>query len=152
MLLPRQSDATGNDLHQHSYDIDSEVISGSLRSELYRFEVTPNGTQREFAVSYEADRSIICPTGRVGELQLFCAFETVAGTKYFLQAGRIHRVTISARPCVTILSTEERGVPIFAYGEPDEPSFARRLVSPSQAQQIGEVLAATPVERQRTHR
>jgi hypothetical protein len=138
--LPVGPDRAENDSHQHSFDIKSKIMIGSMRNELFRFQ-TPGGTEREFSVSYKDGRSILSPTGRSGTLALFSAFDSNAGSSYFLEAGVIHRVMVTKRPCVTMLRTEERGIQIFSYGgQRDETPFVRRIVNASEAYQIEQLL------------
>jgi hypothetical protein len=138
--LPGSSNSPENDRHQHSFDINSSVVLGCIRSELFRFQEIPSGTEREFAVTYDKGRSILLPTGRIGNLELISAFETAAGSSYFLRAGVIHRVAASEKPCITILTTQEHGVPIFSYGSNEsEPRFERRLVTAREECQIDEI-------------
>ena len=134
------------DRHQHSYDIRSRVVLGSLRSELFQFKQCSDRIVQEFAVTYEGGRSILSPTGRTGDLELFSAFESAAGTSYDLKAGVIHRVVVAERPCVTMLMTKERGIPIYSYGEQaSETPFARRLANTGEANQIKELLRTSLV-------
>lgn len=145
--LQSDPDHPKNDRHQHSFDIDSTVMTGCVRNELFKFEEAPDGIEREFAVTYEGGRSSLSPTGRVGILGLFAAFDSAVGGSYFLNAGVIHCVTATERPCVTMLTTSEREIPIFAYGnDTSEPPFVRRLVDMYESQQIKELLIqiATP--------
>jgi hypothetical protein len=77
--LPESPDNPENERHQHSYDINSSVALGRIRSELFRFREMPSGTDREFAVTYDGGRSILSPTERIGNLELISIFETAAG-------------------------------------------------------------------------
>ena len=121
---------------------------GRIGSELFEFREMPSGTEREFSVSYECDRSVLTATGRTGCLKRFCAFETAAGARYFLEAGVIHRVIIVERPCVTMLTTEQCSIPIFSYGRHDsEPAFLRRGVNSEEAKEIKELLGAIAIQR-----
>lgn len=130
-----------NECHLHSYDIVSLAVAGVLRSELFLFDPTTDGTDVEFVVSYRADESISRPTGRRGILSPVGSFETATGASYWLKAGVIHRVQVKTRPCVTVLRTWERGVPIFVYGSDNEKRpFSRRLATPEEAQRISEAL------------
>lgn len=131
------TDRPENDRHQHSFDIHSMIVAGRMRSELFRFVETPDGEQDEFTVSYKDGRSILSPTGRKGNLELISTFESSAGNSYFLQAGVIHRVAVMDRPCVTVLSTVECGIPIYSYGsDAAEPPFERRHVNEAEAAEI----------------
>jgi hypothetical protein len=63
------------------------------------------------------------------------------GSSYFLQAGTIHRVIVTERPCVTMLMTQERHIEIFAYGnEINETPFERRLVNLTEAEKVTKIL------------
>ncbi len=131
-----------NDTHQHSYSIDSIVVTGKMRNELFRYNEAAKGPTLEFQVSYEAEKSILRSTGRRGNLKAIASFETFKGTRYQLEAGVIHRVTVEEVPCVTVLTTIERGLPIYSYGRVDnEQPFARRMVSSGEAQAVAMILA-----------
>jgi hypothetical protein len=139
--LPTGPDPAENDRHQHSFDINSRIMVGSMRNELFQFRETSSGTDREFAVGYEQGQSILSTTGRIGRLDLFSAFDSVAGASYCLEAGVIHRVVVTKKPCVTMLTTKERGIRIFSYGQQrEELPFARRIVNANEAHQIEKVL------------
>ena len=139
--LDEDTTRRSNECHLHSYDIMSWVVAGVLRSELFLFEPKAEGTDAEFVVSYRADESVSRPTGRRGILSAVGSFETTVGTSYWLKAGVIHRVQVKAWPCVTVLRTRERGVPIFVYGSDNETKpFSRRLATPDDAQRIAEAL------------
>ena len=130
-----------NEYHLHSYDIVSWVVAGVLRSELFRFDPDADGADAEFVVSYHGDESISRPTGRRGTLSAAASFETTVGASYWLKAGVIHRVQVKTWPCVTVLRTRERGMPIFVYGVGTEKSpFSRRLATAEEAQRIAEAL------------
>ena len=131
-----------NDSHLHSFDIESLVVIGKIRSDLFQYRETPSGTTLEFDVSYEAGKSLLRRTGRRGMLHAMGSFETPAGARYRLGAGVIHRVLVEKFPCVTVLTTIERGIPIFSYGpDCDERHFVRRLATRQEACQIATVLA-----------
>ncbi len=142
--LPGGPDRPENDRHQHSFDIESLVVAGRMRSELFRFEEDTEGPEAEYAVSYDGQESTLTPSGRRGRLLPIASFETAAGASYRLEAGVIHRVVVIARPCVSVVRALERRVPIFSYGQEDEEAFDRRLCTRSEAAQIRHlVLAAT---------
>lgn len=150
--LPSGPSAAENERHQHSFRIDSLVALGRMRSEIFHFELTVDGEVIEFAVSYEDGKSRLRKTGRLGELRLLAAFETNSGNKYSLEAGVIHRITIEQSPCVTILTTTERGIPICSYGVArEEQPFIRRIVDANETSQIARVLieASTAPDRSR---
>ena len=90
---------------------------------------------------YEEGNSSHIPTGRVGKLDMFSTFEIGVGMNYFLEAGVIHRVIAIELPCVTMLTTEERDVPIFSYGtDSREKPFERKLANEREAGQIKTIL------------
>lgn len=125
-----------NDRHQHSFDIESVVIVGRMRSELFRFMEDGGGPELEYAVTYEGKASILSPSGRRGRLLPIASFETIASATYRLEAGVIHRVAVIERPCITMLQTQDRHIPIFSYGHDDEAAFDRRLCTESEAEEI----------------
>ena len=140
--LPHGSDRPENDRHQHPYDIRSQVILGRLRSELFNFTERAGGTEREFQVTYPTGGSILRGTGRVGELELLCAFQTSAGESYFLRAGVIHRAVALVKPCVTTLTTRQRHIPVLTYGQEVEPPFERRHIDANEAGQLSKILVS----------
>ena len=126
-----------HDVHSHCFDIESLVVVGKIGSELFKFRETTEGAVFEFAVSYDPSTSVLQRTGRRGALDRIGSFETIAGGRYCLEAGVIHRVGVDAVPCVTVLRTLERGVPIYSYGPADEEQpFVRRLAKGDEVQRI----------------
>lgn len=137
----------GNDRHQHSFDINSTVYAGRIRSEIFSFVERQDGNEHEFRVSYKNGNSVLSSTGRKGILDSICMFETSGGNSYFLQSGIIHRVTVLERPCVTLLRTKETGITIFSYGnDVAEPPFERRLVGKAEAKNIVHILESVRSE------
>lgn len=134
--LPDGPDRPENDRHQHSFDIESFVVAGRMRSELFRFEELAGGSDAEYAVTYDGQESILKPSGRSGKLFPIASFETVAGSGYRLEAGVIHRVAVMQRPCISVVRTLERRIPIFSYGHETEAAFDRRLCSADEAELI----------------
>jgi hypothetical protein len=140
--LSEGPDGAENDKHQHTFDIASTIVEGCIRSELFQFLERTDGSEREFSVIYGEGHSTLSFTGRLGVVQLLCSFESVKGSGYFLKAGTIYRVVALERPCVTVLKTQERNIPIFAYGtEPNEAPFERRHVDAGEARQLSQVLS-----------
>lgn len=140
--LPDRTSRVDNDCHQHSFDIESLVVVGKMHSDLYRFRVTSDGSELEFAVNYEAGKSMLQPTGRRGVLDLIASFETGTGDRYQLAAGVVHRVLVKERPCVSILTTSERKIPIYSYGVANEQPFVRRRPNREEAFAITAVISA----------
>lgn len=140
--LPDGPDRPENDRHQHSFDIESLVIAGRMRSDLFRFEEEESGPEEEYAVTYEGNASILSPSGRRGRLLPITSFETVAGATYRLEAGVIHRVAVVERPCISVVQTLERRIPIYSYGHADEAAFDRRVCTESEGDQIRSQLMA----------
>ena len=126
-----------NDMHAHSYDIESSVVLGKLRNELLEFSEDAGGSILEFSVSYRGQKSVLELTGRRGKIRTLGTFDTGPGNRYCLQAGQIHRALAKNMPCVTILNTRDRGHPILTYGSnhPTQP-FPRRDVLPEETEAI----------------
>ncbi|MDX2388075.1 hypothetical protein GHK29_04900 [Sinorhizobium medicae] len=141
--LPGGPDRPENDRHQHSFDIESLVAAGRMRSELFSFEEEEGGPEVEFAVTYDGKASILSPSGRRGRLLPIASFETITGATYRLEAGVIHRVSVTERPCITLVQTQERHIPIFSYGNEDEAAFDRRLCTEIEAERIRCLLVDT---------
>lgn len=140
--LPDMPGGAENDRHQHSFDIQSLVAIGRMRSELFRFEEDHDGPETEYAVGYDGQNSLLEKTGRRGHLFTIASFETVSGATYRLKAGVIHRVTVTERPCVTLVQTLERRIPIFSYGRGEEARFDRRLCNDAEATALRQHLIA----------
>ena len=117
------------------------MVAG-MRSELFQFTQTPGGPNHEFAVSYEMQKSVLNPTGKCGVLERIATFETKAGAHYRLEAGVIHRVVVTTKPCVTAVTTTEQGIPINVYGSDEqEQPFERRAANADEVSKIAAVLA-----------
>lgn len=145
--LPDAGDRPDNDRHQHSFDIESLVVTGKMQSEVYRFRQTEEGSELEFEVVYDTDKSSLRPTGRRGELDTVASFETGAGHRYKLAAGVVHRVIVTEVPCITILTVIERGEPIYSYGFTEEQPFVRRAPDANEAFRIAAIIAAVGSRR-----
>ena len=140
--LQETFDEMRNDTHSHSYTIESAVLAGKIRNDLFQFREDAEGNILEFQVMYEARKSIVRRTGKRGNLEKIASFDTPKDKRYHLEAGTIHRVTVEEFPCVTVLTTIEQGIPICSYGlVDDEKPFARRLARPQEVRKIGRVLA-----------
>ena len=134
-------DRPPNDSHQHSYVLESKVVLGQLANELFRFQDSKKGSVLEFAVSYEYGEATLRSTGRSGLLAPIASFVTSCGGQYRLEAGVIHRVSMEVIPSVTVVTTIERGMPVFAYGPGDvERPFLRRIVDSAEAARIESVI------------
>ncbi|MYA60689.1 MAG: hypothetical protein F4X40_09100 [Chloroflexi bacterium] len=139
--LGNNATRTTNQLHLHSFDIESVVVVGKIRNELFRYRETAGGAVMEFEVSYNDGKSLLRRTGSVGELDPMGSFETPAGSWYRLEAGVIHRVIVEEAPCVTLVSTIERGTRICSYGLTDEEQpCVRRMVNREEVSQIAAAL------------
>ena len=133
-----------NDMHMHSYDLDSSVVLGKLRNELLEFTEDAHGSILEFLVSYNGSESALNSTGRRGTIRTIDAFNTNTGNRYCLRAGRIHRALAVTIPSVTILNTREQGHPIYSYG-PSQVTrpFYRRDVGRLETKGIEAALIAS---------
>lgn len=134
--LPDGPNRPENDRHQHSFDIESFVAAGRMQSELFLFKEMADGPDAEYEVAYVGKESILRPSGRRGLLVPIASYETVAGSGYRLEAGVIHRVAVVERPCVSVVRTLERGIPIYSYGREEEAAFNRRLCKAGEAELI----------------
>ena len=134
-------DRPPNEFHQHSYVLESRVVLGQLVNDLFRFQDSEKGPILEFAVSYQNGGATLRSTGRSGLLAPIASFITSCGGQYRLEAGVIHRVRVGVIPSVTVVTTIERGMPVFAYGPGDEERpFVRRKVDSSEAARIESVI------------
>jgi hypothetical protein len=139
--LPEGPDSPENDRHQHKFDMRSQVLCGSLESNVFQFVEIPGGEEIEFEVTYARGHSGLRDTGRVGQLESICTFKTPAGGSYFLKAGIIHRALPVERPCVTMLTAQDRDIRVFAYGKDEtEAPSERRRVNAREAAQIADLL------------
>jgi hypothetical protein len=130
-----------NAFHTHSYDIYSNVIIGGMSTGIYEFTPHGDGNTFEFQVDYTTGGSKLAPTGRRGSLDQICRFSSISGSSYRLSAGRIHRVTVFEKPCVTVLETVERDKKVFSYGEDlREPEFEREYIDERNIERIRRIL------------
>lgn len=129
-----------NRAHQHSFDIASTILVGAARSSVYLF-VPGAADTHEFSVSYDGISSSLQSTGRTGNLNEICAFDSNTGDTYSLSAGTIHRFEVLKCPCVTVVKYTERHVPIFSYGsQVDEAYFDRAMIGEGDIARVLEVL------------
>lgn len=97
----------------------------------------------EYEVAYAGQASFLRPSGRRGALVPIATFETPSGSTYKLKAGVIHQVAITERPCITVVHTLERRIPIFSYGSDNEAAFDRRLCTDEEAATLKRHLSET---------
>lgn len=136
-----ESRSYAHKIHSHSFDIESRVVSGGLKSDIFEFVQQTNGKYFEYAVTYEGDKSELIPTQRRGDLVRCCTFISTEGDKYFLRAGLVHEVSTVRVPCITVFTSIERGADIRSYGdERPEIPFVRRPVNPQEIERLREVL------------
>lgn len=132
-----------NDCHQHSFDLSSRVVIGKLENEILAFRESALGETLEFSVDYSTNHSELAPTGKRGDLDLICTFQSLANCEYQLPAGVIHRTKMITLPCVTVVTTVERNFPILSYGaNENEQPYLRRKVNHDEAREI-EILLKT---------
>lgn len=131
-----------NDQHTHAFDLESLVVTGTLRNELFQFKENKHGSTTEFKVSYRSSESTLNPTGRRGNLEQLASFITLPGSRYQLKAGVIHRAVTLDLPCVSVLSTHLCEDPIiYSYGtSAEDRPFLRRFVDHDEASKIACIL------------
>lgn len=100
------------ELHNHRYDFESEVLAGSLTNELWSFTPSFGGPQMRVKVS--CDPNVEVPSTEIpeqGVARLFLRFETGPGSKYRIAHDQFHRV--KGENCITLL-TRKSAVKTFA--------------------------------------
>lgn len=135
----------GREDHDHTYELSSLVILGSLKHQTFSATESDLGSLQIFDVSYERGDSTLRATGRrvlVQELQ--CQLYR-AGQCYRLPPGTIHRATPIARPLATLVLTREgasKSKPrvLGSVGGIAPVAFHRRELNPTEIEQYRGVL------------
>jgi hypothetical protein len=89
--------------HDHSYELNSLVLLGSLRQQTFDAEFDVGGDHDVLRVDYTADASEPRSSGLRARLVAETDEIFDAGTAYRLPAARVHRVDAVARPLATIV-------------------------------------------------
>lgn len=140
---PSAPDSRENSIHQHSYEIVSTVLYGSIKNEIFVFSENESGNDIEYKISYENENSISKPTGRTGILSSVASFETIPFSSYTLTSGTLHRTATNNEICVTSVITTEKNAPILSYGNKNEEYFARRRCTTGESEAISDILHKT---------
>ncbi len=128
-----------NQWHTHGFDLNSKIVVGSIQNLIGQFIVDGEKNLQEFAVEYDAEKSILNATGNWGMISKLVEFTTTAEQTYFIKAGTLHRVKNIETPCVTYVETKDQGCKIFSYGSTEAP-FNRRKVNADEALEISNIL------------
>ncbi|WP_143526140.1 hypothetical protein [Roseivivax lentus] len=128
-----------NTWHTHEFDLDSNVLAGSIKNYIAEFVPDREANLKEFSVTYDDGRSILHETGRLGAISEVVNFTCGAGQHYFIKAGTIHRAKNIDSPCVTHVRMRHQGQKIFSYGSEESP-FLRRQVSDAESSEVFEIL------------
>lgn len=91
------------EVHNHRYDFESEIILGSLTNKIYHFEQSENGL---YLLENESCSEIKLTEDqknkKIGNIELFSTIVYEKGNKYFMDYRTYH--TVNTKKCVTKLT------------------------------------------------
>lgn len=122
-------------VHSHSWDLESQVITGAVTNEIFAVTDIPGGAFELLVVTSTGALDELTPTGHHVELQISRRELHPAGTSYRLPAGVFHRSTpVAVGPTLTLLSaTTVPGAHDRVAGRPDGAEPIRRSELPIPA-------------------
>jgi hypothetical protein len=88
--------------HDHSYELNSVIVAGSLRQRTFRAALDPRGTHDVLEVEYRPERSALRRTGLRARLIEETDETFGVGIAYRLSPGTVHRVDAIGRPTATL--------------------------------------------------
>lgn len=111
--VPRQRHATP--IHDHAFDMRSEVLYGHLRDVLLALHVCDRPTHEVWQVGgRDGLDTVLAPTGASGRLAPYRTLELVAGDQYTINAFELHESQPQSDVVVTLMTKTHR----YADSEP----------------------------------
>ncbi len=135
--LPRQD--TVNEIHDHVFDMQSEVVSGALWQVLYELRDARGRSVEPTHEAYEAvyeksSDSRLRPTGLVGELVEVERFKVGHGKTYIQPAFTLHNSVPEGSPVVTVMTKtaihDGDATVICLIDQPPDNDFDRASAAP----------------------
>jgi len=135
------SDQIGSELHDHTYELNSLVIAGSIRQRTYRVTLDNSGNHNVFEVAYSDGSSTLVSTGQRARLETETDEVFVSGIAYRLLPGIPHYVEAIKRPCATIVLTVQSERPaaptVFIPLDASAPGqFLRGLLNENEMEAV----------------
>lgn len=119
------------EIHDHSFDLDSYVVQGSVEQVTYEIEPDDDGDSDVFAVRYSPEgSSMLEPTSRGASLRTVGRTTFEVTDRYQLPHARLHRLNLRSEKAMTLVLTRERGsepISIGPYGA-DPVRTSRRML------------------------
>jgi hypothetical protein len=140
-LWTSPTEQPGFEIHDHSFDLKSHVVEGSLRQIIYRAHNNPAGDRSIYQVAYEDGRSTLLKTGVAVRIEELRQDVLRAGTTYFVPAGELHMAELyQCEAAITLVVTHEKGGQPITIGPRDGPTelfAARSLLSDRSLVELG---------------
>jgi len=144
----------GSETHDHSYELNSLVILGSLRQRTFKPISDECGSYDTWKVAYSPGTSSLHRIGQKVNLRVDADDTFVAGTAYRLSAGLPHHVEMIERPAATlVLSVTAKNAPsprVFVPTGVDGPGkFARTPLNPAELAAVNAAISGLRRSQQR---
>jgi hypothetical protein len=116
------SPQAGFEVHDHTFDFESYVISGSIKQTVYDIHANNDGNFCIYHVDYDENTSILKNSGNFVNLVQLKEEIVSANQSYRVRAGELHRSDLFECSCaVTLVLTEDRGGTPITIGPRNGP-------------------------------
>lgn len=132
--LPKQG--SQHPVHDHIFDMKSQVLRGRMTNLLYDFvkggDVTHELHRARYRVAHD---STLMPTGDQGRLEVASMTVVPAGSEYWMPAFILHESKVVVKPTVTLMTATEIYLPAkpvvaVPVGMKVDNSYDRHAMSP----------------------
>lgn len=102
-----------NDIHDHRYSFSSDILRGTLRTDVYKFTESDEYTDLNIVRRYWGDRE---PEITAPNINLYkvCTFDAVEGETYNIDYRVFHHVTKTTPKLITCMTTQPLPWPVEA--------------------------------------
>lgn len=117
------AEQVGFEIHNHSFDLISQVVLGSIRQRLYHAGPNPSGQNAIYDVLYQNDTSLLKKRDDYVDLTIVRDEIIPSGSQYSVSCSHLHRSDLhNCTEAITLVFTQERGNPPITVGPRDGPA------------------------------
>lgn len=121
----------GFEIHNHTFELQSYVIDGTLRHRTYRAFPDPDGDFAVYEVSYEPDASLMTKTNQRARIEVETDRIFGAGESYAVAASSLHDAVLhNCLSATTLVMTRDFGGSPITYGPAGGEVTLRALRNP----------------------
>lgn len=130
----------GGDIHDHIFELNSAILLGALRHEIFDFQLSAAGDKEILRVRYDGNRAHLLRGNEFGELRRARDEIFREGTAYRLLPGVIHRAEPVTLPVVTLVCAvpSEVATPriVIQRSSPEPTEFPRSTLDAQEVELV----------------